>query len=88
MRSDAAQVIALSKSRGRLLSPGSAGSTTSSIADPSPPTTGGGTNATIVQPTPPQPPQLPSTVRSAISNDTSALLSNQAVIVYDERTAL
>ena len=87
MRSDAAQVIALSKSRGRLLSPGSTGSTTSSIADPSPPTSGG-TNDITAHPTPPQPPELPTIARSAISNETSALLSNQAVIVYDERTAL
>ena len=69
MRSDAAQVIALSKSRGRLLSPGSAGSTTSSIADAVTPI------ATAVRcPT--------------ASTDTTALLANQAVIVYDERTAL
>ncbi|XP_042216182.1 uncharacterized protein LOC121862172 [Homarus americanus] len=56
MRSDAAAVIALSKSRGRLLSP-------------SPQVAGQAAAAA----TPP---------------DTAALVENEAVIVYDERTAL
>ncbi|KAK8733319.1 hypothetical protein OTU49_006580 [Cherax quadricarinatus] len=56
MRSDAAAVIALSKSRGRLLSPG--------------PQAVGQAAAAAAQP------------------DTAALVENEAVIVYDERTAL
>lgn len=57
MRSDAAAVIALSKSRGRLLSP-------------SPQVTAQTSTSVAAQP------------------DTAALVENEAVIVYDERTAL
>ncbi|XP_071533479.1 uncharacterized protein [Panulirus ornatus] len=56
MRSDAAAVIALSKSRGRLLSP--------------------------------SPQAAGQTVATATPPDTAALVENEAVIVYDERTAL
>ncbi|XP_066949516.1 uncharacterized protein [Macrobrachium rosenbergii] len=73
MRSDAAAVIALSKSRGRLMSPGPqssiGGASSSAGSHPS-----GVPNSSSTHP--------PS------SPDTAALVNNEAVIVYDERTAL
>ncbi|XP_050735985.1 histone H3.v1-like [Eriocheir sinensis] len=82
MRSDAAAIIALTKSRGRLMSPAHPAPRPHSLAGPAtapaapPGVTPGSGAAGAGTATAPQP------------ADTAALVENEAVVVYDERTAL
>ncbi|KAK7068961.1 hypothetical protein SK128_002489 [Halocaridina rubra] len=78
MRSDAAAVIALSKSQGRLLSP----VINPSSVVPSSEQEDATSNSTVSR----EEEETPR--KNSLSNEASALVSDEAVIVYNERTAL